>query len=63
MAVARSKEEFERAAAGLPTFEGVDLEAEVVCVEPVDAHYFRDASRQRCIIRRRDGALFVTFYD
>jgi len=63
MSFAKTKEEFEHAAAGLPAFHGVDLAAEIVCVEPTTAEYFRDSSRQRCIIRRKDGKLYVTNYD
>jgi hypothetical protein len=59
---AASREEFERAAVGLPYAEP-DLSDEVVCVEPVDAEYFRDPARvQRCIVRRR-GTLLVSRFD
>jgi hypothetical protein len=62
MSVAKSREEFEKAAQGLP-FHPVDLAAEVVCIEPVDRAYFRDNAReQRCIIRLR-GRLYVSTYD
>jgi hypothetical protein len=62
MGMAKSREEFERAAEGLPATEP-DLSDEVVCVEPVDAAYFRDPDRvQRCIVRRK-GRLFVTKFD
>lgn len=63
MGVAKSREEFEKAAAGLPMFSQTDLEAEVVCIEPVDGSYFRTNQRQRCIIRRKNGSLYVSFYD
>jgi hypothetical protein len=62
MNFAASKEEFERAASGLPFTARIDLSDDVVCVEPVTADYFRNNSRQRCIVRRR-GTLFVTNYD
>lgn len=62
MSAAASREEFERAAEGLPSLPEPDLDAEVVCVEPVTGEYFRDASRQRCIVRR-GGRLYVSFYD
>jgi len=62
MGMAKSREEFERAAAGLPSAEP-DLSDEVVCVEPVDAAYFRDPARvQRCIVRR-NGRLLVSRYE
>lgn len=55
--------EFERKAHGLPFLRDTDLGAEVVEIEPIDRDYFRDGGRrQRCIVRR-DGALFVAFYD
>jgi len=60
--MAKSKEEFEKAAAGLPTCEP-GLSAEVVCIERVDAAYFRDGKRrQRCIGRTKRG-LCVSTYD
>ena len=62
MSIAKSKEEFEKASEGLPFFQGLDLQAEVLCIEPIDGKYFRTSQRQRCIIRR-EGTLFVTFYD
>ncbi len=59
-----AKAAFETAAKGLPFYSGIDLSAEVVSVEPVDASYFRDVSRrQRCIIRRRDGNLYLASYE
>jgi len=62
MGMAKSREEFEKAAAGLPSTEP-NLSDEVVCVEPVDAAYFRDPGRvQRCIVRRK-GRLLVSRYD
>lgn len=53
---------FEVQAAGLPVLDTIDLGAEVIAVEPVNAAYFRDGRRQRCIVRR-DGQLFISFYD
>lgn len=62
MSIAKSQQEFEKAAEGLP-FHPVDLSAEVVCIEPVTGEYFRDAGRrQRCIICLR-GRLYVSTYD
>lgn len=61
--IAKSKAEFEKAAAGLPVYDGVDLLAEVICVEPIDAAYFSDTRRQRCIIRRADGNLYLSYED
>jgi hypothetical protein len=61
--IAASKEEFEKAAAGLPRLATLDFEAEVVCVEPITGAYFRDSSKQRCIVRRKDGSLAVADYD
>jgi hypothetical protein len=58
-----TKESFETAAKGLPFFGGIDLSAEVVRVEPIDSSYFRDSSRQRCIIRRKDGKLYLAPYE
>jgi hypothetical protein len=63
MSVASSKEEFAKAAAGLPVYEGVDFDAEVICIEPIDAAYFRNNSKQRCIIRRANGRLYLASYD
>ena len=62
MSIAKSKEEFERAAAGLAFTATIDLSDEVVCIEPITGNYFRNNSRQRCIVRRR-GTLFVANYD
>ncbi len=62
MSIAASKEEFERAAAGLTFTTTIDLTDEVVCIEPITGAYFRDNSRQRCIVRRR-GALYLANYD
>jgi len=62
MTVAASKEEFDKAIEGIP-FHEVDLEAEVVCVEPITGAYFRDSSRQRCMIRRKNGNLYWSHYD
>jgi len=62
MAVAKSRGEFEKAAEGLPEIPLPDLAAEVICIEPVNAEYFRNpSSRQRCIIRF-NGQLYVTTY-
>jgi len=63
MSVAASKAEFEKAAKGLPLYGGLDLDAEVICIEPITGSYFRDSSRQRCIIRRKNGRLYVANYD
>lgn len=52
---------FEAKAAWLP-FLPVDLDAKVVCVEPIDGSYFRTEQRQRCIVRK-DGKLYVSHYD
>lgn len=57
-----TKAEFDKAAEGLPFMREIDLSAEVVHVEPVNAAYFRDNSRQRCIVRK-GGKLFVANYD
>lgn len=57
-----SKDEFEKAIRDLP-FREPDLEAEVVAVETIDAEYFRNDRRQRCIIRRKNGSLFWSYYD
>lgn len=54
---------FEQAAAPLPFFSGLDIDAAIVLVEPIDAPYFRNNHRQRCIIRRADGRLYVAYYD
>lgn len=62
MSTAASKAEFERAAAGLTFTATIDLTDEVVCIEPITGEYFRDSSRQRCIVRRR-GTLYVANYD
>jgi hypothetical protein len=62
MSIAKSKEEFEKAAQGLP-FREPDLSAEVVCVEPIDGAYFRNTQRQRCIIRTKAGGLYVSNFD
>ena len=61
--IAKSKEEFEKAAEGLPVSTSIDLSAEVVCVEPIGASYFRSEGRQRCIVRDKLGRLSVSFYD
>lgn len=64
MSVAKDKREFEIAAEGLPSFDGVDLDADVVCIEPVDAAYFKNGvTKQRCIIRRADGKLYLANYE
>jgi hypothetical protein len=63
VSVAATKEEFEKAAAGLPFKHELDFDAEVVCIEPITGAYFRDSSRQRCIIRTKSGKLFVASYD
>jgi hypothetical protein len=60
--IAKSKEEFEKAAAGLPQLPQPDLTAEVVCIEPITGAYFGDNSRQRCIVRK-NGRLYVANYD
>jgi len=62
MGVASSKQEFERAAEGLPFCEP-DLSAEVVCIEPIDGGYFRSNERQRCIVRKTNGGLYVSYFD
>jgi len=62
MSLAKSKEEFEKAAQGL-AFREPDLSAEVVCVEPIDGSYFRSNQRQRCIIRTKNGGLYVSHFD
>lgn len=62
--IAKTKEEFEKAAEGLPVSASIDLSAEVVCIEPIDASYIRSgARRQRCIVRDEHGRLSVSFYD
>lgn len=61
--IAKTKEEFENAAEGLPVNASIDLNAEVVCIEPIDASYFRSGERQRCIVRDKNGRLSVSFYD
>jgi hypothetical protein len=62
MGLASSREEFARAAEGLPATEP-DLSDEVVCVEPVGPDYFRDpAAVQRCVVRR-GGRLYVSRMD
>jgi len=63
MGIAASKAEFEKASSGLPFYDGLDFEAEVVCIEPITGAYFRDSSKQRCIIRRTNGKLYVANYD
>jgi hypothetical protein len=60
--IAKDKEEFEKAAAGLPRMDEMDFDADVVCVEPITGAYFRDSSKQRCIVRK-GGKLFVADYD
>lgn len=57
-----SKDDFEKAIEGLP-FHEVDLTAEVITVEPVDAEYFRTDKRQRCLIRRKNGSIYWSWYD
>lgn len=59
-----SKDAFDKTARGLPHLLRPDLSAEVVYIEEVDAEYFkREELRQRCIVRRKDGNLFTSFYD
>lgn len=63
MTTANSKEEFDKAAEGLPTLAQIDLSAEVVCIEPLTSAYFhRKASRQRCIVRL-NGRLYLSEYE
>lgn len=62
MSVAKSKDEFEKAAEGLPRLPKPDLSAEVVCIEPITGAYFRDSTKQRCIVRLK-GRLYVADYD
>lgn len=62
MAIAKSKAEFEKAAEGLPHLPRPDLSAEVVCIEPIGAEYFRDSSKQRCIVRL-NGKLYISEYE
>jgi hypothetical protein len=60
--MSKTKEEFEKAAEGLLRLAEPDLSAEVVAIEPITGGYFRDGSRQRCIVRK-NGRLFVADYD
>lgn len=62
MSVAASKQEFERAAKGLPRLATVDFSEEVICIEPITGAYFRDEVKQRCIVRK-NGRLYVADYD
>lgn len=61
--IAKTKEEFERAADGLPRLSEPDLSAEVVCIEPAIKDYWVNGDKLRCIVRRKDGRLFVADYD
>lgn len=59
-----SKEAFDKKAKGLPHLLYPELSAEVICIEEIGAEYFQKVeARQRCIVRRTDGNLFVSFYD
>ncbi len=59
-----SKDAFDKTSQGLPYLLRPDLSAEVVYIEEVDAEYFKKAElRQRCIVRRKDGNLYISFYD
>lgn len=57
-----SKDEFERAAEGLPVLPAHDLSADVVAVEPITGDYWRSGARQRCIVRK-GRRFFVANYD
>jgi hypothetical protein len=61
--IAKSRAEFEKAAADLPTctaeLRHARAAAEVVCIEPLER---TDARPLRCIIRTKNGRLYVTTY-
>jgi len=57
------KSEFDEASEGLPHLLHPDFEAEIVYIEAVDGTYFRSSHRQRCIVRRKDGKLYISHYD
>ncbi len=58
-----TKEAFDKTAKGLPYLLRPDLSAEVVFIEEIDAEYFKTDQRQRCIVKRKDGNLFLSYYD
>jgi hypothetical protein len=59
-----TKTQFDKTAKGLPYLLRPDLSAEVVYIEEIDSEYFKNAEqRQRCIVKRKDGNLYLSFYD
>jgi hypothetical protein len=59
-----SKEAFDKTAQGLPCLLRPDLSAEVVYIEQIDSDYFKnEEQRQRCIVKRKDGNLYLSYYD
>lgn len=58
-----SKREFEVKAKGLPYLLRPDFSADILYIESIDPEYFGNDQRQRCIVKRNDGQLFISYYD
>lgn len=58
-----TKTQFDQKVKGLPCLLRPDISAEVVFIEEVDAEYFRNDQRHRCIVKRKDGNLYLSYYD
>lgn len=58
-----SEIEFNELAKDLPFLLDLYYDVEILYIERIDSSYFCSNKRQRCIVKRANGAMFVAWYD